>query len=151
MSWTCLGKYTPVSEQPRRFSRAEMLAALAELRKATADPVDQPVFTLRTPVGDFQIKSSPAVPPDGYVFLADRRVDPLDAVLDGYTLRQLVSFDDAARRENVIAQCTRKCFTPAQRAAVQAHWSAQLRAKVDASAAADRARQPSVMVELDDP
>ncbi len=63
-------------------------------------------------------------------------VDPLDVKYDGWTLRGLLSIDSMARRENVVAQCTRSCFTPAQRAAVSAHWSAELRAKVAASAAA---------------
>jgi hypothetical protein len=75
-------------------------------------------------------------------------IDPLDVEYDGAPLRKLLESDQAARRElNPFASC----FTPAQRAAVSAHWSAQLRAKVEASEAADAACRPSVVVDLEDP
>lgn len=80
---------------------------------------------------------------------AAKPVDPLDIEYDGASLRGLLVSDEAARHDrNIFAQTHR---TPAQRAAVSAHWSAQLRAKVAASATADKAREPSVVVELEDP
>lgn len=66
--------------------------------------------------------------------------DPLDVEYDGWTLRALLKLDAAARRENVTAQVSRSCFTPAQRAAVSAHWSAELRARVAAAKAKERER-----------
>lgn len=79
-----------------------------------------------------------------------RPVDPLDVLHDGVTLRVLVDCDEAAQREGCrFWQCgARKMFpTPSQRAAVSAHWSAQLRAKVAATADRDRNR---VLVDLQD-
>lgn len=83
------------------------------------------------------------VPPDP--------VDPLDVKYDGATLRTLLEYDEGRRREthpNHVAAAARR--TPAQRAAVSAYWSAQLRAKVAASAAADKAREPSIVVDIED-
>jgi len=80
-----------------------------------------------------------------------RKVNPLDRLIDGWTLRSLVNVDASARRENVTAQVARSCFTPAQRAAVSAHWSAELRAKVEASRKADAERERlRVVVDLED-
>lgn len=76
--------------------------------------------------------------------------DPLDVEHDGYQLRFLLKMSAAARRDNVTASRFVEAMTPAQRAAVSAHWSAELRAKVAASTAADKAREPSVVVEIDD-
>lgn len=66
--------------------------------------------------------------------------DPLDQVIDGWRLRDLVSKDRDMQRHD---DCPRY-FTPAQRAAVSAYWSAQLRAKVEASRAAAAESEPSV-------
>lgn len=65
-------------------------------------------------------------------------VDPLDVEWDGWPLRSLLEMDVKARRENVIAQTTRACFTPLQRNAVSAHWSAELRKLTDAAKQKDR-------------
>lgn len=78
------------------------------------------------------------------------RCDPLDVKVGGVTLRHLLKVDEERRREghpNYRTAWSR--LTDAQRDAVSAHWSAQLRAKVAASAAADKARNPSVMMPLD--
>ena len=81
---------------------------------------------------------------------AAKPADPLDAVIDGQKLRWLLSIDEQSRREtNTAAGVVVLIFTPAQRAAVSAHWSAQLRAKVAASEAERRARAPSVMMSID--
>lgn len=64
------------------------------------------------------------------------KVDPLDVQYDGITLRRLIPMDDERR------QCDSSrwphSFTPAQRAAVSAHWSAELRAKVEATKVKER-------------
>lgn len=62
-----------------------------------------------------------------------RPVDPLDVEYDGVKLRELLRYDDECRREEFPNKPTR-----AQRAAISAHWSAQLRAKVAAAKAAER-------------
>lgn len=64
-------------------------------------------------------------------------VDPLDVEYDGVKLRTLIDGDEFNRRE---ASQYYRCMqmTPVQRAAVSAHWSAQLRAKVAAAKAAER-------------
>jgi len=82
--------------------------------------------------------------------LHPKPADPLDAMIDGQKLRCLLSIDERSRREtNTAAGVVVSIFTPAQRAAVSAHWSAQLRAKVAASEAERRARAPSVMMSID--
>jgi hypothetical protein len=78
-------------------------------------------------------------------------IDPLDAEHDGVRLAALLIRDHNNQREKLPRPGRAHAFTPAQRAAVSAHWSAQLRAKVEASEAADAARRPSVVVDLEDP
>lgn len=73
--------------------------------------------------------------------------DPLDVEHDGVKLRVLLECD--ARRRSEIGNSRHITFTPAQRAAVSAHWSAALRAKVQASREADKARQLSVVVDME--
>src|SRR5678816_4146061 len=64
-------------------------------------------------------------------------IDPLDVEYDGWTLRKLLYLEEKARHDNVVGQAARSCFTPAQRAAVAAHWSAEPRAKVAAGPSLD--------------
>lgn len=71
-----------------------------------------------------------------YVFQASAPADPLDAEHDGVKLRTLLACDANNRREAIGAGGRR--FSPAQRAAVSAHWSAELRRKVAAAAEQDR-------------
>jgi hypothetical protein len=52
-------------------------------------------------------------------------VAPLDAEYDGCVLRDLLALDELARRDTPSA----RVWTPAQRAAVSAHWSAELRTR----------------------
>lgn len=87
--------------------------------------------------------------------------DPLDVEYDGVMLRALLDRDAAARQESDDAQCGfcslplaehrlkrgRDCerfrpraMTPVQRTAVSAYWSAELRARVEASKERDRQR-----------
>lgn len=78
--------------------------------------------------------------------------DPLDVKHDGVTLRVLLVCDESNRREFGVATSfgpipVRASLTPAQRAAISAHWSAELRAKVAASAERDHNR---VLVDLQD-
>ena len=75
--------------------------------------------------------------------------DPLDAVIDGVMLRTLLDVDCDNRMDKPHPQAFR--LSPAQRSAVSAHWSAELRAKVAASTAADREREARrVLVDLED-
>lgn len=63
-------------------------------------------------------------------------VAPLDVKYDGMTLRELVRIDEV-RQRGELPPYEFKLFTVTQREAISAHWSAQLRAKVAASAAAE--------------
>lgn len=66
-------------------------------------------------------------------------VDPLDVKYDGVKLSGLLNVDRMRRMDhNGYLVRARGELTPAQRAAASAHWSAQLRAKVAASKAAER-------------
>jgi hypothetical protein len=59
--------------------------------------------------------------------------DPLDIEIDGLTLRFLLKCFRLNQQENETST-----FTPAQRAAISAHWSAELRAKIAAKREAER-------------
>ena len=68
----------------------------------------------------------------------DKPCDPLDVMYDGVTLRGLLNVNDCnARNDGPYIQVIP--MSPIQRAAVSAHWSAELRAKM--AAATERARQ----------
>lgn len=73
-------------------------------------------------------------------------IDPLDVEVDGNTLRECLVLDEIMRRDWYGG----RALTTAQRSAVSAHWSAQLRAKIADGAAADKARETSVVVDLED-
>lgn len=76
--------------------------------------------------------------------------DPLDVEYDGVTLRQLLSHDEMWRKEAWPDAWVAKGYnrpTPAQRAAVSAHRSAELRSKVEAGKRADAARATSVVLD----
>jgi hypothetical protein len=75
--------------------------------------------------------------------------DPLDAVIDGMTLRELLAWDADARHEGWAGTRARRRFTPAQCAAVSAHWSADLRAKVEARRRDDAAAAVSIYVDAE--
>lgn len=80
-------------------------------------------------------------------------VDPVDVAIDGIDLDVLLGCDEKARRENSRhwRNGSQRTFTPAQRAAVSAHWSAELSAKVAASSRADTERERnSVLVDPQD-
>lgn len=82
--------------------------------------------------------------------------DPLDVKIDGVTLRMLLYRDSVRRRKEFIDTEYEhdpglRQLTPAQRAAVSAHWSAQLRAKVAASDVAEAERERNrVVVDMED-
>jgi hypothetical protein len=71
--------------------------------------------------------------------------DPLDVVYDGLTLSCLLTLDENSRRESVPYR--RAAFTPSQRAAISAHWSAELRQRVEATKEKQRTQ---VVVEGED-
>ncbi len=71
--------------------------------------------------------------------------DPIDVVIDGVTLRSLLIFDELMRK----GERANRAPSSAQRAAISANWSAELRAKIAASAKADFERDRR-MVDLDD-
>lgn len=74
--------------------------------------------------------------------------NPLNVKYDGVELRVLLQNDRALRQEDErFPWRGHLSLTPVQRAAVSAHWSALLRAKVSASAERERCR---VVVDLQD-
>lgn len=108
---------------------------------------------VKTAFGPLRIKADSTLKPGEIVFAHAAPVDPLDVEHEGVMLRQLLSHDEMWRKDewpDAWVAAGRNKLTPAQRAAVSAHWSAELRAKVAASAEDDKARRPSVMVEVDD-
>lgn len=62
--------------------------------------------------------------------------DPLDVEIDGVALRRLLEMDENRRTERIVGVI----LSPAQRAAVSAHWSAELSSKVAASKITERNR-----------
>lgn len=84
-----------------------------------------------------------AVMRDPDCFIA-KPIDPLDVEYDGVKLRTLLRNDEKMRTE--VDGYRNTAWTSAQRAAVSAHWSAQLRAKVQASAKADAERERNQVV-----
>lgn len=94
--------------------------------------------------GTVRVSSTGALPaglsPDkDYVLVDGRLVEPLDVEYDGVSLRDLLEADRARRQENDVGgiipwrNVRPWTWTPAQRAAVSAHWSAQLRLKRQAA------------------
>lgn len=151
--------------------RRETDAAIAQLQACVARPVTfvAPTFAVaigRTDdgalgeAGRARLKhgpggrggSGPCDPDCRKCALENAARDPLDVKHDGVTLRVLLVCDESNRREFGVATPSglipvRVSLTPAQRAAISAHWSAELRAKVAASAERDRNR---VLVDLQD-
>jgi hypothetical protein len=94
--------------------------------------------------------------------LPDIPTNPLDVEYDGVTLRALIERSSMIQREQPDAiacedrhraepERYRPLLTAVQRAAVSAHWSAELRAKVAASKAADKEREDRrVLVDLEE-
>jgi hypothetical protein len=74
------------------------------------------------------------------ILATPKPIDPLDVEYDGVKLRHLLSDDEVYRRDHIPLPY-RVVRTATQRAAVSAHWSAQLRAKIAASAAAEVQRE----------
>lgn len=93
--------------------------------------------------------------PDSFVLLLDEirkhshhasaPVDPLDVQYDGIALSSLLRIDENRRRGEYFSEHR---FTPAQRAAISAHWSAELRART--ASATERQRNQVTYCEEDD-
>lgn len=104
----------------------------ADCRKCGAEHT---AAKIRTPHGDIEVRADPAVAPGSITFVPR---DPLDVAYDGVPLRELLERDERRRRERPLAFLNVTRPTPVQRAAISAHWSAQLRAKVAATAERER-------------
>lgn len=103
---------------------------------------------------EIHVVADDSVPPGEMRVRYMRPIDPLDAEYDGVKLRQLISVDEKRRRGEHGGQLRKREdsvdhvyathypddyeFTPTQRAAISAHWSAQLRTKVAAAKQAER-------------
>lgn len=75
--------------------------------------------------------------------------DPLDAIIDGIALGNLLVCDETLRREQLPAhrRLTRAVLTPDQRVAVSAHWSAELHARIEKARTADLEQRPQVVLD----
>lgn len=131
---------------------ARQQAAIAELDRRTmeyltARPAERPTLSARLgylkhgPGGSGL--SGPCDADCGKCALEAKPMDPLDVKYDGLSLRLLL--DSEQTRLRTERRC--KPLSPAQRAAVSAHWSAELRAKVAAAKERDR---NVVRVDLED-
>lgn len=131
------------------------------LDPGTPEPATLTVFAVDTAAGTIHLAADSAVP-HGQIETRQWKcsdptcachrpptVDPLDVEIDGVKLRVLLEWDEIGRREARHFSWDEGNFTPAQRAAVSAHWSAQLRAKVEASRKDDAAAAISVYVDGD--
>lgn len=120
--------FTPTGDGSRRV----LIGAYYFYAPAVAAP------TIETP----WLKAS-----DGYT------CDPLDVKYDGMTLRYLLDLDEVRQRAEQ-PHGRFKLYTPIQREAISAHWSAHLRAKIAASTAAevqrDRGRVACDPLDLED-
>jgi hypothetical protein len=95
-------------------------------------------FECRIPYGVIALPNTPLF----VEAVAGPDPDPLDSVVDGETLRDLLSWHEKYRRtEQHIG-----VFSRIQREAISAHWSAELRAKV---AASEQKRRNQVLVDLE--
>lgn len=81
---------------------------------------------------DHSEPSRTRTPPQNFI----PSTDPLDVQYDGVPLRRLLEMDANRRTEHIVGVI----LSPAQRAAISAHWSAELRAKVAAAKATERNR-----------
>lgn len=79
--------------------------------------------------------------------------DPLDVKHDDVSLRMLIARDEKLRTGgyDLVGASPVPPFTPAQRAAISAHWSAELRTKVEAKRKADAERERTQVVVDADP
>lgn len=139
---------------PSDFERAfqELHLAVAHALKEAADP---PMFyrdvdrSVDYAAAQLQAQSTRMVEHLTAPMPKPLPVDPLDVEYDGVTLRNLLHTDEVVSRETFGA--FHRHFTPVQRAAVSAHWSAELRAKVSASTAAAVQRERNlVTIDLED-
>jgi hypothetical protein len=169
--------YAPVKVTAEALAEAQrQVGALQRLREQNERMIQQHLAWMMKPMVfvhppkepdpiEARMRSYMNVGPtiQGTFYIPPDPVDPLDVKHDGVTLRELLDRDAANRCNDYVTtirsgprtgELTRAAsawkLTPAQRAAVSAHWSAELRAKVEASEAADAARRPSVVVEVDD-
>lgn len=97
-------------------------------------------------IGGIKIKSDPSIP----VGVIRWEIDPLDVKYDGVPLGRLLERDRCKRQEDESTPW--RSFvnpTPAQRDAISAHWSAELRAKIAASKERDK-HQVMMQIDADD-
>lgn len=95
---------------------------------------------ISTYAGTFTIHASPDLKRDEcFVFQQPAPIDPLDAKYDGISLRDLLERDRQRRTEDPSSAWRPHVRpTPTQCAAVSAHWSQELRAKIAAAKQKDR-------------
>lgn len=84
--------------------------------------------------------------------------DPMDVEYDGRTLRDLLQGAENLRRAESVTPmtlpgwCGSSVYTPSQRAALSAHWSSELRKRIESGRSADReawkrSQQPSILLD----
>lgn len=157
--------YAPVTVKVAAEAMAKAMRDLDALRRAQAENelrmfewLTKPMVFVDPPKDpqqdafEFRMHSYIGIGPtiQGTFYIPPDPVDPLDVKHDGVTLRELLRVNERECRDGKLDGGPMLPLTPVQRAAVSAHWSAELRAKIAASEAADAARRPSAVVEVDD-
>lgn len=136
-AWSAQVEYRECAKAAEYYAKLTATCTVLRQRAAAAAAAAVPAGEYSAPGEPLRVKMSvqAASPPD-----------PLDQVIDEVKLRNLVEWNEGHQREQTIhhRRLTTAVLTPAQRAAVSAHWSAQLRAKVEASRAAAAESEPSV-------
>lgn len=133
----------PVDEVKAGTVRAAHAAYVAVAQPSVIASDDMPLDTARA------VWRQPPTIETPWMKVGDPAPDPLDVKIDGATLRSLVEIGQCSAREmphGGTATPVRPRLTPAQRAAISAHWSADLRIKVAASDAARKARETTVVI-----
>jgi hypothetical protein len=131
-----------------RTARRDVYGSIPTQRPQISARLDTSVFPGIMKRWDILKLARPIAVPVRQDFVTDQS-NPLNVKYDGVALDELLMIQ---RNENqaLCGLAMGSPFTATQRAAVSAHWSAALRAKVQASEETDRARRPTVMVELQD-
>lgn len=143
MAPMCCGRVMVINTKRDEYNcgecRVVVDASIAEARLPVIGPATEAALKHRAAASAARVAAAKAwdqIPRGRSV-----EADPLDVTYDAISLRALLRSDELNRRESPCPQY----FTPTQRTAISAHWSAELKRKVAAKAAADKERERNVV------